>query len=191
MPDITCKSLLSRFEVRFQSGTKRSRSSSERRSLRFEIFRKKCETDTGAFKNLMSEVERVACLRQDDDQSNNTMCAFLSTAVEGIKWSPHPLSKQSEDKDFPKVVDAIADSIAKFDLFKSSRQLHLSNNLEEQSISYNREIYFSDEDMKEEENHEWADFFGCRFSYLHRKPALMKIMNRARLVCFKCFKQSC
>lgn len=145
---------------------KLERASREPRSLRFEAFRKKCKTDTDAFKNIVSEVERLECLGQNKDQSNYSMHSVLCTAVEGMEWNLHSLAKQGVENDFPKEVGAIDDSIEKFDLLNSSRQPHSFNHRDERATLYKREISSSDEDIKMEENQESADvYLGRRFDH--------------------------
>lgn len=77
---------LERFEARFNQETKLAGASRERRSLKFETFRRKSKPETGSFKNLVSEIERLSCLDEDEEQSNYAMCSALCTSGYGMKW---------------------------------------------------------------------------------------------------------
>lgn len=81
------------------------------------------------------------------------MCSVFCAAVEGMELSLHALAKQGVEKDLPKVLEAIADSIAHFELFNTSRQIHSSNHRERRLE--NQEISPSEEDINEGKRTNW------------------------------------
>lgn len=84
------------------------RASRELRCLKFDNFRRKYKKDTDAFKHLVSEIERLSCLGEDDDKSNCVMYSVLWTSVEGMEWGLHSLGKKWVENDLQKEVEAIA-----------------------------------------------------------------------------------
>lgn len=57
--------------------------------------------------------ERLSDLVHDKDKSNYTICMVPLSSVEGRDWDQHDRSKQGIEDYFPKVVEALDDSLQK------------------------------------------------------------------------------
>lgn len=107
--------------------------------------------------------------------------------MEGLDCRLHSLAKQGVENDFPEAVEAIADSIAKYELHNLSCQLHWTLNRDELAILYAKyDSSSNNEDYKTKYNgKETGDiFFWRRFNNLHRKSVAKKKTRISHLTCF-------
>lgn len=82
-PTISWTAPLERFETWFHFETKRARASSEKRYIRFTQVHHRAGSRSEAFKNMLAEIERLACLVHKEEQTSYELCSILWWAVEG------------------------------------------------------------------------------------------------------------
>lgn len=119
-PTLSWTTLLARFEARVHSSTNRARASRKLRPIKFAQFHRWPKSESEVFKAMVAEIDRLACLGQEEDQTSYALCSILCWAKEGQECSLHPLTKKGVEHDFSVSVESIAHSITKFDLHHSS-----------------------------------------------------------------------
>lgn len=67
-------------------------------------FQVGCTKDVEAFRQLVSEIERLASLANDEDQSNHALCTILWSVVEGQDCDLHAQGKHGIEEQFTMAV---------------------------------------------------------------------------------------
>lgn len=72
------------------------------------------KTDEEPFRKLISELERLSCLKPNEGQSKHGLCTALWSAVEGCPLSFQLMTISGVENDYATSVERTADSIRNF-----------------------------------------------------------------------------
>lgn len=85
-------------------------------------MRKKYKTDEEAFRKLKSDIKRLSCLENDEEQFKHALCTALWAAVEGCTRSFNEMTKMTKTG-----VEAPTDSIQKFEIYGACSNTYSNN----------------------------------------------------------------
>lgn len=80
----------------------------------FDTFAKNTKSNSGALRQLVTEIKRSSNLAYDEDHSNHLLCNVLWSAVKAHDWALHAQSKTKTDDTFTKAFGAFMDLIQKY-----------------------------------------------------------------------------
>lgn len=77
--------------------------------------------ELNALQQLVTEIELLLSLAHDEEHSNHVLCTVLWSSVVGLDWNLHAQSKQGNDGDYPKVVEAFSGYLHKHEAHSLSK----------------------------------------------------------------------
>lgn len=83
-------------------------------------------SDENAFKKLLAEIERLSCLANNANQTDDRICDVLLKAVEEEPWALHAQTKDGIELIFSKDFEGLLDSIEKYNTFNKKKQFSTS-----------------------------------------------------------------
>lgn len=144
----TLISLTNAFKERYHSISRRTRFSRQLKSISFKKYRQEEPTDDAAFKKVLSEIDRLACLVHPEDRTPHALSSILWQAVLGQPWALVAQTKDGMNMNYAKAVDSLSDALQGYSDYQTCRQ-------QETPILYEQEVVREGQhDQQDQENQE-------------------------------------